>query len=394
MTSRAADANLLRETLGNYPTGVVIVTFADSTGRPDGMVIGSFTSVSLNPPLVAFLPMKTSRSYGRMQATDVYCVNVLSADQEELCRSFFTGASDRFDQTPWHRSSNGVPVLDAAVAWLECRRHTVYDGGDHDIVMCEVIDMGVQRQESPLLFFQGGYGRFSFQTLLAANAELITAVRAAEGARHRLQALADHLGIEVTVLARHGNEMVYVASAVHPNITPLAVLGTRSPLMAPLGELHVAGRTDREIEAWLDGQKFDEETRADQLRRLRQARERGWAASMSGGRPEGELRDALRRYSHVELTPVEHRDLAGVIARAAPFYPPFEPVEGERYDIHSLVVAVPNGDRPAELVVRLSQLPQHAPAATVLDWVEAGRRVAVAIAESAGEVASADRSTA
>jgi flavin reductase (DIM6/NTAB) family NADH-FMN oxidoreductase RutF len=377
------DPTLFRETLGHYPTGVVIVTFYDQAGSPDGMVIGSFTSVSLDPPLVAFLPSKSSRSYARMRSAERFCVNILSAAQEGLCRGFASGQGERFANVPCHVSRAGVPVLDDAVAWLDCRTKAVYDGGDHDIVICEVTDLGVQHQESPLLFFQGGYGRFAHRTLVAANAELISAVRAAERARNRLQALADQLAIEVTVLAAHGREMIYVASAVHPDVHPLALLGTRSPLLAPLGELHVARRSAAEIDAWVDHHMFDDATRQEQLVRMSQARDRGWAASMTGGRPEGELRSALRRYSSSELTPAEHREVTRVIARATPFYPPFEPVEGERYNLHSLVVAVPNGAEPVELVVRLSQLPQNVPTGTVLDWVESGRRVAAAIAENA-----------
>lgn len=150
-----------RDVLGQYPTGVVVVTAADADGEPVGMTVGSFTSVSLEPPLVAFLPSKTSSSWAALQATgDHFCINVLRADQEELCRAVAIRKSNKFAGFDWRLSAGGNPVLEDAVAWIDCVTEHIHDGGDHDIVVGRVIDLDFGSPGQPLLFFRGGYGSF------------------------------------------------------------------------------------------------------------------------------------------------------------------------------------------------------------------------------------------
>src|SRR5947209_15350502 len=108
-----------RQVLGHLPTGVVAVTATDGDGAPVGMAVGSFVSVSLDSPLVAFLPDKTSTSFPRIRAVGSFCANVLSAAQEDLCRSLASKSPDKFDGLSWRPSSRtGSPVLDGVVAWI------------------------------------------------------------------------------------------------------------------------------------------------------------------------------------------------------------------------------------------------------------------------------------
>lgn len=151
-----------RRVLGHFPTGVVIVT-AIYDGAPAGMSIGSFTSVSLDPPLIAILPAKTSVSWPRIAAAGEFCVNILNARQEALCRRFATSGADKFAGVRWRPAPSGSPVLEGALAWLDCSLEQVVEAGDHYIALGRVtsLDVGGQAEDhvaGPLVFFQGGYG--------------------------------------------------------------------------------------------------------------------------------------------------------------------------------------------------------------------------------------------
>jgi flavin reductase (DIM6/NTAB) family NADH-FMN oxidoreductase RutF len=151
-----------RQVLGHFPTGVVIVT-AVYDGRPAGMAIGSFTSVSLDPPLVAILPAKTSTSWPAIEAAGSFCVNILSAGQEALCRTFATSGVDKFAGVSWRAAPSGAPALAGALAWIDCTLEQVVEAGDHFIALgrvtaLDVGEAGEDQVSGPLVFFQGGYG--------------------------------------------------------------------------------------------------------------------------------------------------------------------------------------------------------------------------------------------
>src|SRR6187551_1285350 len=114
------DGRWFREVLGQYPTGVCVVTAAQPTGPDAGFVVGSFTSVSLDPPLVAFFPDKKSTTWPKIAAADHFCVNILSADQEHLCRQFASKAEDKFENVPSRPASTGAPIIEGVVAWIDC----------------------------------------------------------------------------------------------------------------------------------------------------------------------------------------------------------------------------------------------------------------------------------
>lgn len=156
------DAVTFRQVLGHYPTGVSVITSADADGRPAaGMVVGTFTSVSLDPPLVAFLPDKSSTSWPLIAETGRFCVNVLSADQEDLCRAFSARGGDKFAGVPWHPSPSGTPILDGVVTWVDCRIEQVVESGDHYIVVGRVLDLAVASEAQPLAFHRGGFSQLA-----------------------------------------------------------------------------------------------------------------------------------------------------------------------------------------------------------------------------------------
>ena len=159
-TAPTIDSALFRRVLGHYPTGVCVVTAVEADGAQVGMVVGSFTSVSLDPPLVAFFPDRKSSSWPRIQQAGRFCVNILGSEQLDLCRRFAASGGDKFAGVSHRISGNGSPVLDDVVAWIDCDLDAVHEAGDHFIVLGRVRELDVARPERPLLFFQGAYGEF------------------------------------------------------------------------------------------------------------------------------------------------------------------------------------------------------------------------------------------
>ena len=154
------DSGVFRNVLGHFPTGVTAVT-AVNEGKPIGMAIGSFTSVSLEPPLVAFLPGKESGSWKEIREAGSFCVNVMGHDQLEVCGVMASRAEDKFADVDWSPASSGSPIIAGSVAYIDCEIEAVHDGGDHDIVIGRVLGLEVMDRKSPLVFFQGSYGTFS-----------------------------------------------------------------------------------------------------------------------------------------------------------------------------------------------------------------------------------------
>ena len=160
------DGREFRRVLGHYPTGVTVVT-ASCLDGPEGMTIGSFTSVSLDPPLVSFCPAHDSDSWIRMRDVDSFCVNVLGADQADVSVIFASKAEERFEGLSTRIEATGAPVIDGCLAWIDCRVHAIHTAGDHDIVVGRVVALGTAETGSalgagvsgPLVFLKGGYGR-------------------------------------------------------------------------------------------------------------------------------------------------------------------------------------------------------------------------------------------
>ena len=150
-----------RRILGHHPTGVSAITSV-LDGAPVGMVVGSFSSVSLNPPLVAFFPDRGSSSWRKIKATGRFCVNVLASSQRGVCMALASKATDKFEGLAYRSSpTGGLPVLDGVVAWIECELQAVHEAGDHFIAVGKVQSLDIEHPDAPLLFFKGGYGQFT-----------------------------------------------------------------------------------------------------------------------------------------------------------------------------------------------------------------------------------------
>ncbi|TWB46967.1 flavin reductase family protein [Nitrospirillum viridazoti] len=151
------DPKRFRTILGHYPTGVCVITAITAEGEATGMTVGTFTSVSLDPPLIGFFPDKKSTSWPSMASTGRFCVNILADDQEWLCRKFAMREGDKFAEVIHRFSENGLPILDGALAWIDCTLHAVHETGDHFLVLGEVVAMAVEGTASPLIFHQGKF---------------------------------------------------------------------------------------------------------------------------------------------------------------------------------------------------------------------------------------------
>jgi flavin reductase (DIM6/NTAB) family NADH-FMN oxidoreductase RutF len=162
------DAGRFKSVMGHFATGVTIVTAIDrDTNKPVGFTAQSFLSLSIDPMLVAVSPAKTSTSWPRIAAADGLCINILAADQEALCRAMATPSDDKFAGVGWRPSpSTGAPLLDGCLAWIDGKIETTYAGGDHEIVVIAVHDLGDATSEGggdagPLLFYRAGFGSFT-----------------------------------------------------------------------------------------------------------------------------------------------------------------------------------------------------------------------------------------
>lgn len=156
------DPTLFRKVMGHYPTGVTVVAALED-GHPVGLAIGSFFSVSLDPPLVGFCVARTSTSWPRIEAAGKFAISVLAEDQQATSGRFASKVEDKFEGETWEPSSvTGSPEIAGALAHIDCTLHSVLEGGDHVIVLGRVQTLDVPRDDvGPLLFFRGGYGKHS-----------------------------------------------------------------------------------------------------------------------------------------------------------------------------------------------------------------------------------------
>jgi flavin reductase (DIM6/NTAB) family NADH-FMN oxidoreductase RutF len=154
---RVVDPRVLRDVLGHFASGVTVVTAATADG-PIGFTCQSFSSLSLDPPLVVFAPSRTSRTWPRLREIGRFCINVLAEGQDDVSQNFARSAADKFAGVRWTPSAQGSPVLDGVVAWIDGALTAEYDGGDHTLAVARVLDLGAEPGRRPLLFHRGAYG--------------------------------------------------------------------------------------------------------------------------------------------------------------------------------------------------------------------------------------------
>lgn len=156
------DPRTLRDALGCFATGVTVVTCLDDAGSPAGLTVNSFTSVSLDPPLLLVCIAKYAASAKPLIEAPNFAINVLQTGQQPASIRFSTRDEDRFGATPWACGEAGAPILEDSLGVFECERFAVYDGGDHHILVGKVVKASFDESLDPLLFFRGRYRRLHF----------------------------------------------------------------------------------------------------------------------------------------------------------------------------------------------------------------------------------------
>lgn len=158
-TNPTFDSTTFRNVLGHFPTGVTVIT-ANPADGPVGLAVGSFSSVSLEPPLVMFCPGNQSTSWPGIQAAGVFCANILADDQKEICATFAGKSDDKFAGISWGTKATGSPVLEGVQAWIDCEITSAIEAGDHWVVLGQVVALEADADKTPLLFYRGGYGSY------------------------------------------------------------------------------------------------------------------------------------------------------------------------------------------------------------------------------------------
>jgi 3-hydroxy-9,10-secoandrosta-1,3,5(10)-triene-9,17-dione monooxygenase reductase component len=154
----AIDARELRNVLGHFATGVTVITTKDTNGKPFGLTANALSSLSLDPPLILICVDKKVDCYACFEESKVFAVNFLNEEQEHLSRRFATKGIEKFEGIAYKTGECGVPLLEGALGYIECKLVSGYDGGDHTIYVGE-IQCASAAGDNPLLFFKGKYYR-------------------------------------------------------------------------------------------------------------------------------------------------------------------------------------------------------------------------------------------
>lgn len=157
MSDAKIDLREFRRALGQFPTGVTVITTVDDKGEPVGVTASSFNSVSIDPPLVLWSVDKSAYSAALFEKSTHFAVNVLSKDQVDISNRFAGRGEDKFAGVNFSQGAGGCALLDHSAAQFECETWSVYDGGDHLIVVGEVVNYRHSESTSPLVFAQGSY---------------------------------------------------------------------------------------------------------------------------------------------------------------------------------------------------------------------------------------------
>jgi flavin reductase (DIM6/NTAB) family NADH-FMN oxidoreductase RutF len=150
------EKNELRRIMGHFATGVTVITTIDKDGQPYGLTANALTSVSLDPPLLLICVDKKAESYPYFEESKVFTVNILAEGQESLSRRFAVSGGDKFKGVAYRNGANGAPILEGALAYIECKLYGSFEGGDHTVYLGE-IEQAETVETKPLVFFRGGY---------------------------------------------------------------------------------------------------------------------------------------------------------------------------------------------------------------------------------------------
>lgn len=256
-----ADASWWRTVLGEYPTGVALITALDADGGDVAMVVGTFSAVSADPPMISFMPTRGSRSYADIRAHGRVSISILGAAHENLCRLFARRDDNRFASGNWQRSAEGIARLSDAVVWFDGVIDTEIAAGDHDIVLVRVDNFGVGDGEAglPLLFLRGGYGTFAVPSLSYDVQGLSWQLRLSDALRPAIETFAAQHEVECILTAVAGESVVVLSAANTVQRSLDAVhrrpVGAAFPFAAPLGAVFASFGTEATRKNWIENSR-------------------------------------------------------------------------------------------------------------------------------------------
>ena len=221
--SRPVDQSALRACLGRWPTGVAVITTRDVAGTSRGLTVNSFSSVSLDPPLVLWSLARTSQSFTAFANCQAFAVNVLAFEQAALARRFAASGGDKFTGMTVEPGDHGAPRLAGCAAWLECRTTSVHDGGDHLVLIGRVLAFAAEPRH-PLVFCEGELrtvgeragkrpGERPSAAVLVVGNELVREPSSDENARYIARRLGER-GIDLREVRMLADDLEAVAGAV------------------------------------------------------------------------------------------------------------------------------------------------------------------------------------
>lgn len=349
-----------RDVLGHFPTGVCIVTAIDQGGEPVGMTVGSFASVSLEPPLVAFFPDRGSTTFPRIREAASFCVNVLAASQESVCRTFATRGIDKFGAVGWRPAPSGAPILDGVVAWIDCVPESLAEAGDHFVFMGRVGALEIENPTLPLLFFQGGYGAFAVKSVvMGARSGLNDQILLADRVRHELERLSRDAEVEAQAFAPFEDCFVLVAAAAPTAISTPSRVGIRVPIAAPVGRIFVAWAGEEAIGEWFARSPvpLDDRRRAQLDAELGSLREHGWVPAFHS-EPLDSMWSTITRIIESGQTPLLERHLREDARHIEGSNDPADVDESTAGSVQSLLAPVFGSDGRVALMFALVGIPE------------------------------------
>lgn len=358
--SPALSGDSFRQALGHFPTGVAAITASLAHGAVAGMIVGSFVSISLDPPLVGFFASRDSKSFARLRHVSSFCVNLLSADQDELSRVLASHRDDKFAGVSYRRAPSGSPIVEGVVGWIDCTFHASYEIGDHVLVIGRVADLKIELPGAPLVFFRGDYGSFTAPSAaVPPETALIQQIRVAELARTEMDHVSAELNAECLAVAAVGDELVLVAAGTRPRSRSIKTrVGQRMPFVPPMGALFVAWAGDDALKAWLNraAAPLDSDRRKAYLGAVRRARSRGWSVGLGDDR-HSQLEHLFGSTTREAIPSDVGPDARQLIEGLASRYEPADLTPGVEYDVRNLSVPVFDAGGDVTLLLTLYGLP-------------------------------------
>lgn len=245
--------NWWRTALGEYPTGVTLITSSNEAGEPVGMVVGTFSAVSENPPMVGFMPSVSSKAFKTIAANGRFVGSVLGSAHEELCRDFLARPERRFTTGQWDVTTSGLSRLADSLAWFEATIRDVHPAGDHYVVLADVSAYGVGdgRGGLPLLFLKGGYGAFAVPNSGDNLLDFRDRIRRAEKMSGVVELLARTHGVRCVVATVAGDCVInLVSSPDRPDRERMSF-----PFAAPLAPVLAAWAGPQRLKAWIENSR-------------------------------------------------------------------------------------------------------------------------------------------